>query len=427
VAGTVLAVLSIFAVFANRQVLNADNWSDTSSQLLANPEIRTQISAFLVDQVYSNVDVRSEVADALPPRLAPLAGPAANGLRELAEKRANRFLGRPKVQEAWKDANRITAQQFINIAEGNSKAITAQGNAVVLDLRVVMKDLTERLGLPGRLTNKIPPSAGRINLMTSQQISTVQDGTNLLKSLALVLPILAFGCLGLAVFLAHGRRRQTLFAAGMDLIVAGALVLVARNLLGDHVVNTLVPTEGVQPAAEAAWSIGTHMLRDVSQAVIITGIPLVIAAWLAGQRAPAVALRRSMAPWLRERPGVAYGAAGVLALIVVAWGPIPATRMAVPVLIMLALLALGVEVLRRQTAREFPDATFDSAKASFTGGMQRARDAVFGGAQRPVTNGHGPANSTSAHLDQLERLTALHDTGALSDAEFAAEKAALAT
>jgi hypothetical protein len=56
--------------------------------------------------------------------------------------------------------------------------------------------------------------------------------------------------------------------------------------------------------------------------------------------------------------------------------------------------------------------------------MQRARDAVFG-APKPATNGHGPADSTSAHLDQLERLTALHDTGALSDAEFAAEKAAL--
>ena len=425
VAGTVLAVLSIFAVFANRQVLNADNWSDTSSALLENSAIRAQVSVFLVDQVYSNVDVQKQVADALPKRLTPLAGPAANGLRELAEKRANRFLERPRVQEGWKAANRITAQQFINIAEGNSAAITAQGNAVVLDLRVVMQNLIERLGLPRSLADKIPPNAGRINIMTSSQISTMQDVTNLLKSLALVLPILAFGCLGLAVFLAHGRRRQTLFSAGVDLIVAGAIVLVARNLLGDHVVGVLATTDAVKPAAEAAWSIGTHMLRDVAQAVIITGIPLVIAAWLAGERRPAIALRRSMAPWLRERPGVTYGVAGALALLVVAWGPIPATRMVVPVLIMVALLALGVEALRRQTALEFPDATFDSTRESFTGGLQRARQAVFGPHGPATANGHQVTNGAPGHVEELERLSALHDHGALSDAEFAAEKAAL--
>src|SRR3954447_6382743 len=74
--GTILAVISIFAVSANRQVLNADNWAETSSQLLASPAIRTQVSDFLVDQVYSNVDVKGQVAGALPKRLAPLARPA---------------------------------------------------------------------------------------------------------------------------------------------------------------------------------------------------------------------------------------------------------------------------------------------------------------------------------------------------------------
>ena len=124
IAGTILAVFAIFAVFANRQVLNADNWANTSDAMLENQAIRTQISANLVDQVYANVDVTGEVAKALPPRLKPLAGPAANGLRELAQRRMLRLLDRPRVQQAWKEANRLTAQQFIAIAEGNSKAIT---------------------------------------------------------------------------------------------------------------------------------------------------------------------------------------------------------------------------------------------------------------------------------------------------------------
>src|SRR3954451_5383052 len=226
VVGTVLAVISIFAVFANRQVLNADNWADTSSQLLASPAVRTQVSDYLVDQVYSNVDVKDEVAGALPKRLQPLAGPAANGLRELAEKRMDRLLGRPKVQEAWKGANKITAEQFINLAEGNSKAVTAQGNAVVLNLDVILKELIQRLGLPRSLGDKSPPSAGRTTVMSSKPISTIQSAANVLKNLAIVLPVLAFGMLGLAVFLARDRRRHTLMTVGIDIVLAGVLVLI---------------------------------------------------------------------------------------------------------------------------------------------------------------------------------------------------------
>ena len=426
VVGTVLAVISIFAVFANRQVLNADNWAETSSQLLASPAIRTQVSDFLVDQVYSNVDVRGEVAGALPKRLAPLAGPAANGLRELAEKRTDKLLGRPRVQEAWKGANKITAEQFINIAEGNSKAVTAQGNAVVLNLDVILKELIQRLGLPRSLADKVPEGAGKIKVMSSSQISTIQSATNLLKSLALVLPVLAFGMLGLAVFLARDRRRHTLMVVGIDIVFAGVLVLIARNVLGNHIVNVLATTDAVRPAVEDVWSIGTRILQDVAQAMVIGGIPVIFAAWLAGPMRPAVAFRRSAAPWLRESAGWTYGVVAAIVLLVIAWGPIPATRMAIPVLIMIGLVIVGTEALRRQTALEFPDATVEGTRASFSSGATRARKAVFG--PHGTTNGdrgHHAGEPMPDPVAQLERLSALHDTGVLTDDEFAAEKQVL--
>jgi hypothetical protein len=419
VAATILAVLSIFAVFANRQVLDADNWGDTSDAMLENQAVRTQLSAYLVDQVYANVDVTGEVASALPPRLAPLAGPAANGLRELAERRMLRLLDRPRVQQAWKEANRVTAQQFINIAEGNSKAITAQGNAVVLNLRVILLELVDRLGLPRSLADKIPPDAGRIKIMSSDQVGTLQNGVAALKGLALVLPFLAIGLLALAVYLAHGRRRRTLLFAGIDLVFAGVLVLVARNLIGDAVVGSLAKTDAAKPAAEAAWSIGTATLRDVAQATIIIGIPALVAAWLAGPMRPAVAFRRTAAPWLRDRPGLTFGVAGMLVLLVVLWGPIPATQKVVPVLILIGLVILGVQALRRQTAEEFPEATAGATRASLQAAAGRAQSVVFGA--RRAGNG---AATDSAHgrVDQLERLAHLHDTGALTDDEYAAEK-----
>jgi hypothetical protein len=43
-------------------------------------------------------------------------------------------------------------------------------------------------------------------------------------------------------------------------------------------------------------------------------------------------------------------------LVVVVWGPTPATRQVAYIVLFVVLLVLGVEALRRQTAREFPGA-----------------------------------------------------------------------
>jgi Short C-terminal domain len=436
---TVIGIFAVFAVWANRQVLDADNWADTSSQLLENQAIRTQVADYLVDSVYTNVDVTGEFRAAFPPRLDPLAGPAANAIRQLAEKRTVILLDRPRIQNAWETANRVTAQQFIDIAEGNSRAIGIRGNAVVLNVRQILLDLVRQLGGSGKLAGKIPPDAGRITIMNSDQVKTLQNGVNGLQGLSAVLPGLALVLYALAVYLSPGRRRRVLAYAGGGFIVAGIVVLVGRNLAGNYVVDSLAKTAAVQPAAEAAWSIGTQMLRDVAQASIIIGIPVVIAAWLSGPMRPAVALRRAAAPWLRERPGLCYGILAAALLLVVAWGPIPATRMVLPVLLMVGLATAGLAVLRRQVAEEFPDVTTSDVGASLRGGATRAVRAVStaragngapvaaaaDAADAPPVAGHvvvTPQASTLTRVEQLERLAALHDSGALSDAEFAAEK-----
>jgi hypothetical protein len=416
---TVLAAVAIFAVWANRQVLDADNWADTSSALLDNSAIRTQVSGYLVDEVYANVDVGGEIAQALPKRLKPLAGPATSGLRDFAQQTTDRALGRPRIQEAWKQANRITAQQFITIAEGNSKLVTTSGGALILDLRSLVVDLVTRLGLPRSLSDKIPPDAGHIKIMSSTQVDTAQSAVSWLKGLAAVLPALAIAMLALAVYLARGRRRETLLIAGLDLIAAGLVVLVARNIAGGYVVDQLSTTDAVRPAAEAAWSIGTRMLHDVAQATVVLGIPVVAAAWLAGPYRPAVALRRAAAPTLRERPALANTIVAVLLLLVIAWAPIPATRMPLPVLLMLVLAFAGLAALRRQAAAEFPDIAPGSARIALQGHATRALNAVQGTRRRPE-----PAPQPQP-FEQLERLAALHDHGVLTDEEFTTQKVAV--
>lgn len=438
VLATVLAILSIVAVWANRQLLNADNWADTSSQLLEEPAVKTAVSGYLIDQVYANVNVSEELARALPPRLKPLAGPAAGGLQNVAQDVTDKALGRPRVQQAWENANRLAAERFIAIAEGNSTLVTISDETVYLDLRALVLDAVQRFGLPGKLAGKIPPGAGRIAIVTSRQASALQDVTAALRSLAVVLPVATVLLLALAIGLARGRRRETLRAAGWCLVLAGTIVLVARTIAGQQVVDSLARTDAVVPAAEATWSIATSMLHDIAWAMIIVGIPLIAAAWLAGTTRSGYAVRGAAAPWLRERPDVAYGVAAALVLLVIAWGPIPATRMVIPILVMIALVALGVAMLRRQVAVEFPDATVSDAHATWQGRIARARASAGAALRREPAvqdgaNGAGvapgasvaPAVAAADRIALLERLATLHERGVLSDTEFAAEKAAL--
>ena len=59
VLASIVAFVAMFSVWVNRQVLNTDNWTATSSELLEHPVIRDRVAGFLVDELYANVDVES--------------------------------------------------------------------------------------------------------------------------------------------------------------------------------------------------------------------------------------------------------------------------------------------------------------------------------------------------------------------------------
>jgi hypothetical protein len=175
------------------------------------------------------------------------------------------------------------------------------------------------------------------------------------------------------------------------------------------------------------WSIGTGMLSDIAQSTIIIGLAVLLAASLAGPRRIALALRRAAAPWLRERPGIAYGVVLAFLLLIVLWGPIPATRMPIPVLIMIGFVWLGTEALRRQTALEFPEAQIGDTLVAVHARLARWRALWMRRTvvpQAPIAGGSGlqSQGEQDYRLARLERLVALRDAGALSEHEFTAEK-----
>jgi hypothetical protein len=391
---TVLGIVAIFAVWANRQLLDTKYWTSTNTKLIESPPIREAVSVYLTEQLYANVDVAGELGKELPSELKPLAAPAAGALKDVVQKGINLLLERPQVQELWSKANQVTHAEFVRLIENKGSVVKLPGGgAVVLDLRPMLGEVAQKVGAPTTLVNQIPPKVAQLRIVTSKQLNTMQKAVNLLRSLALVLPLLVFAMFALAVYLARGRRRQTLIEVGVAFIGAGLVVVVAHGVIGSKVVDSLATTEAVRPAAQAAWSIGTSVLTDIAWSTVLFGIPLILAGLLVGPTYPATRLRRLMAPYLRDRPDITFGTVALLLLLLFAWGPIVATKTFTGILIIIVLAVFGAEMLRRQTAREFPDV---HTKAFL------AHDTPGGGGPGPAIPGSAPKTPPAPKMPSTE-------------------------
>ncbi len=422
---TILATVAIFAVWANRQLLNTDNWTETSTELLQNQAIRDQTATYLADQLYANVDVQGEIQGFLPTELQPLAAPAAGAVRNVVDDVAGKALQNPTVQQAWADANRTAHQGLVNVIEDKGTYTSINGDTVNLDLTPILVAIAARVGLPQAVQSKIPPDAAKIEILKSDQLSTAQSAAKGLKASDWFLRILVFLGFALAIWLARGRRAQALMASGIGLVVAGLAALVIRSIAGGTVVDDLATTEAVRPAATAAWDIGTELLTTIAWSAIFVGIPAIIVGLLLGPYTWAKDLRARSAGFAYDRPEFLYGGAVLIVLFLIVWEPVPATRRLLTIIVFLAVIVGGAYAWRKLTLEENPDRELAIAgggpglKARATGAATSAKAAV----SRPPAESSG--SEVTDKMARLERLVALRDGGALSDTEFEAEKTKL--
>jgi hypothetical protein len=442
VIAAILAFVALLAIWVNRQALNTDNWTKTSTELLEQPVIRHQVAARLTDQLFASVDVAQAFRDVLPDRADVLAAPAANALRTQVEKRANIALERPDVQQLWANANRTAHEQLLSVLNGGGSTVATQNGEVVLDVKQLLAELQQQVGVGGRLRKVLPASATQIKLFNSSELKTAQNGVKVLRPLPVILLLISLALVAAAMFVAPHWRRRAIRAYGIGFVLAGLGALLARSLGGDAFVSSLAKTAAAEPPLQELWTISTQMLADVATATIAYGIVMVFAAWLAGPTRWAVSVRRLIAPYWRE-PAIAYSVLALVVAILIWWAPSPAWRNVPLTLILVALLALGTEALRRQVIREFPAATREDAAgryrerwAVFMASSRRRGDSLRSAGSRAAQSASGAITSTrtaasggggesveDARLQQLERLAQLRQAGILDDDELKAEKA----
>jgi hypothetical protein len=353
VVAAVVGLVSALNIWVTRQALNTDNWTNSSAQLLANPEIRNAVSVYLVDQVYENVDVSQALANRLPPQAKGFAAPLAAALEQPAVQTADRLLARPRVRALWEEANRKAHTLFMAVIDGKHNVLVSTNGNVVLDLRPLIEQVVQRTGLGGRVLEKLPPDAGQIVVMKGDQLETARNGVKVIRVLSFFLFFLVLALFALAVYIAQGRRRTVLMGIGLSVFFVGLLILVARRFGGDYLVNALTSNSDSEKPVSAAWAIETNLLRNVGINALVYGGLVCVAAWIAGPARAAASFRRRLAPVMREHPVVIYGFVALVLLIILLTGPTDAQRV-YPLLIVFGFAFVGTAILRRQTLREFP-------------------------------------------------------------------------
>jgi hypothetical protein len=441
VLGSVFAFLSAFAIWTERQALNTDDWVDTSGRLIENQTIRAEVGEYLVDQLYANVDIEKELEGILPGDLKDLAGPASGGLRQVAGGGAEQVLQTSTAQDLWKDANRAAHEQLLAVLEDKKEAVSTEEGEVSLNLGGLVTNLADQVGIGAQLAEKLPPDAGQITILRSDELKTAQDIAVAIKGLALVLSLLTLLAFGLAIYISREGRWVTVLFCGVGLIAAGFAVIVAREIAGGGVVDQLVKEESVKPAAEAAWSISTSLMVGIATTVIVFGVLFGIAGWLGSPTGSARATRRFATPFLRDYPPYVYTGLAILVCFYFLSASVQNLRSFLTTLIAAGFIAFGIHELRRQSSEEFPDAQIDDY---FGGAKDRVVDAVKSanigerasklrlpevrmpggdGEEAPPPAAPTPVDEEESRLRRLERLAELREKGVLTDEEFAAEKA----
>ena len=226
----------------------------------------------------------------------------------------------------------------------------SKANVEVLDasLASLQSRITTLLG------RQVVQHPGELVLMTSSQLSGLQDLVSALRNLGFVLPVLALLLYLGALYLAKGWRREALIAAGGGILIATLIVLLARRLIGSGV-DSVAASETVKPAVTSVWDILSEGLRQRALFVLVIGLAFIGGGLLAGPGRHELAARRFLAPYLRDRPVAVYSVVAVLFLLWLSFIPgINNVGQVLVIVVLAALAVVGVEILRRQTAREFP-------------------------------------------------------------------------
>src|SRR3954454_6734201 len=307
VLGCVLAPVAGVSVWVHNQVADTDRFVRTMSPLVDDPDVQNALTNRLTATVFQYVDVQGIADDAvaalaaqgLPPqlvtRLSALTPTLTSAVTGFVHDKIAELVASPEFASAWNAAIRAAHQQAVTVLSGNSKGVVVRGDTVYLDLAPFIDLAKKRLSARGlTAVNAIPDVPPTVALAKANTLVRAQSAYSALDRVARVLPWIALLLFAVGVYLARNRWRALVgvgLGLALSMVVLAAGLLVARGMM----INA-VPARAA-PATASGYDIVVHYLRLGLRALIVLGLVLAVAGFLAGRSESAVRIRR----WSADR------------------------------------------------------------------------------------------------------------------------------
>jgi hypothetical protein len=384
VIGSLLAPVSVLAVWAASEVSNTGRYVATMEPLVHNPAIQNALTDKITTAITTRLNVTSyadQAAAALSSRGLPkastllksVAPSIASGVAGFIHTEVHKIVTGPRFAMAWVRANTVVHQELVKALSGQgTSSVSVKNGQVVVGLGpfidAVKQDLVKR-GFT--LVSKIPAINPTVTLFSAKYLVKAQSAYRLINNLKIVLPVLTVLLLALGVFAARGRRRA-LIGAGLGLAVS-MLVPAAGLYLFRGIYLKGVPGNVLPPdAAAALFDTLVRFIKDGLRTVLVVGLVVAAGAFLAGPSVTAVGIRNAFARGLGrvrqggELAGVRTGPVGtwtyahrtalrisavaLAALVFVFWGQPTAAVVIVIAVLLLVVIGL-IELIGRPPAR----------------------------------------------------------------------------
>jgi hypothetical protein len=207
----------------------------------------------------------------------------------------------PAFASAWDQAITVAHRQTNAVLSGDSEGIVIRGDTVYLDLAPFINVTKDRLSQAGlTAVDLVPDVHPTVAIAQADTLVRARSAYSALDAVARVLPWIVLLLFAVGVYLARNRFRAlvgTGLGLALSMVVLAVGILVARSLLVGAVPSAAAP------ATASGFDIMVAYLRLGLRALLVLGLVLALAGFLAGRSDTAVRIRRSAADRLHRVRG----------------------------------------------------------------------------------------------------------------------------
>jgi hypothetical protein len=329
-------LVSSVSIWAHRTVFNTDQWVATVGPLAQNPDVVKSVADHVTAQLDNTIKPEQTAKNLLPNALDRFAAPIGQGFEQIVHGAVTRIIETDRFQKFWITANTQVHTRVIAILNGKpTPHLTTSNGDIKLNLLPAYSKIlkvvdSKASGLLNAkepiptITADTPPDQARSELSAalgrdlsanfgtpvlfhSDELASAQHLVHVFNTLIIALVIVTVALIVGTIVVAE-RRRRTIIALGIGIVVAMSLAVVLTKVITNQVVSSIT-TPDDRGAVKATITSVLKGLNVISAILIAAGLVFAILAFLTGPSRFAGSFRHHGAEIGRSLSGRNHGGA----------------------------------------------------------------------------------------------------------------------